>query len=173
MARALNALFYTQGIKSFLLFFVRWKWTYIDMFMTLMFIPICVLMCIWLPVYYIYVLVYHGLREFKYGIPQFDAGSGLTMFWKYFNTICYALAFAFVAAFILQALLAMVLERKRLKTSAGKMLPAALLFPAFMVIYAAAVTIGVFKKPKWSQVKRNASKVDVAAVDTDVGGSPR
>ena len=34
MARALNSLFYTQGIKSFFLFFARWKWTYIDMFLT-------------------------------------------------------------------------------------------------------------------------------------------
>ena len=54
MAGALHSLFYTQGIKSLGLFFVRWKWTYIDMFLTLMFIPVCVLMCLWLPVYYIY-----------------------------------------------------------------------------------------------------------------------
>ncbi|MDE6401035.1 MAG: glycosyltransferase family 2 protein, partial [Clostridiales bacterium] len=52
MAGALHSLFYTQGIKSFALFFVRWKWTYIDMFLTLMFIPVCVMMCIWLPLYY-------------------------------------------------------------------------------------------------------------------------
>lgn len=172
MARALNSMFWTQGIKSFFLFFVRWKWTYLDMFVTLMFIPICVLMCIWLPIYYIYVLVYHGLREFKYGIPQYDAANpGLTMFWKYFNTICFALAFAFALAFILQALLAVVLERKRLKTSVKKLMPTVLLFPVFMIIYAAAITIGVFKKPKWSQVKRNVSKMSVEAPVAEAAAS--
>ncbi len=143
MAGALNKLFFTQGFKSLGLFFVRWKWTYIDMFITLLFIPVCVLMCIWLPIYYAYVLIYHGI------VGNWD------IFWTYMTTICCALAFAFVLMFILQALLAVVLERKRIKASPKSMIKTILLFPAFMIIYAAAITIGVFSKPKWHQVKRN------------------
>ena len=143
MAGALNKLFFTQGLKSFALFFKRWKWTYLDMFMTLMFIPVCVIMCIWLPLYYLYVLLYHGL------VGNWD------IFWTYMSSICYSLAFAFVVAFILQALLAVVLERKRIKAEPKKMVKTILLFPVFMIIYAAAITIGVFSKPKWSQIKRN------------------
>lgn len=154
MARTLNSLFYTQGLKSFFLFFARWKWTYIDMFITLMFIPVCVLMCIWLPIYYGYVLIYNGL------VGNWD------VFWTYVKTIGYALAFAFVLMFILQALLAVALEHKRIKTSFKKMLPSVFLFPAFMIIYAAAITIGVFSKPKWRQVARNV--VPSASV---IGGS--
>lgn len=149
MSGALNKLFYTQGIKSLGLFFVRWKWTYIDMFITLMFIPVCVLMSVWLPIYYGYVLIYHGIM------------GNWAIFWTYFSTICYSLAFAFVAAFIIQALLAVVLERKRLKTSVKKMMPAVFLFPLFMIIYAVAITLGVFSKPKWKQVKRNAASSNV------------
>ncbi len=159
MARAINELFYTQGIKSFLLFFVRWKWTYIDMFLTLMFIPVCVLMCLWLPIYYIYVLLYHGIMGFYYGM-----GGSVVQFWTYLNTICFALAFAFVAMFIIQALLAVLLEHKRIKAPIRKMLPAVFLFPVFMIIYAAAITIGVFSKPKWSQVKRNVAPQAAAMV---------
>ena len=143
MAGALNKLCFTQGFKSLGLFFTRWKWTYIDMFLTLLFIPVCVVMCTWLPLYYGYVLIYHGI-----------AGNW-DIFWTYMSSICYSLAFAFVTAFILQALLAVLLERKRLKTSPKKMIKTCFLFPAFMIIYAAAITIGVFSKPKWSQVKRN------------------
>ncbi|MCM1367549.1 MAG: glycosyltransferase [Roseburia sp.] len=161
MSGALNKLFYTQGIKSLGLFFVRWKWTYIDMFITLMFIPVCVLMSTWLPIYYGYVLIYHGIM------------GNWSIFWTYFNTICYSLAFAFVTAFILQALLAVFLERKRLKTTVKKMLPAVFLFPAFMIIYAVAITLGVFTKPKWKQVKRNCvssesviGKVEDVATDS-------
>lgn len=150
MSGALCSLFFTQGIKSFLLFFVRWKWTYIDMFITLMFIPVCVLMCIWLPIYYIYVLLFNGIMGYMYGLE-----GAIEQFWTYLNTICYSLAFAFVLMFILQALLAIALEHKRIKAPVRKLLPVAFSFPFFMIIYAAAITIGVFKKPKWSQVKRN------------------
>ncbi len=145
MSGALNSLFYTQGIKSFLLFFVRWKWTYIDMFLTLMFIPVCVLMCIWLPIYYAYVLIYHGL------IGNWE------IFWTYLNTICYSLAIAFVAMFILQALLAVALEHKRIKAPVKKLMPAVFLFPFFMIIYAVAITLGVFSRSKWHEVKRNTA----------------
>ncbi|MCH5154634.1 MAG: glycosyltransferase family 2 protein [Clostridiales bacterium] len=157
MSAALNKLFFTQGLKSFGLFFVRWKWTYLDMFMTLMFIPICVLMCIWLPIYYIYVLLFYGIMMFKYGNPYPDLTTGQPLFWKYITTIGYALAFAFALAFILQALLAVGLEHKRIKAPVKKLIPTVLLFPLFMIIYAAAITIGVFKKPKWKQIKRNVA----------------
>lgn len=145
MSGALNSLFYTQGIKSFLLFFVRWKWTYIDMVLTLMFIPVCVLMCLWLPIYYAYVLIYHGLM------------GNWEIFWTYLNTICYSLAIAFVAMFILQALLAVALEHKRIKAPVKKLMPAVFLFPFFMIIYAVAITLGVFSRSKWHEVKRNTA----------------
>ncbi len=168
MAGALNKLFYTQGIKSFGLFFVRWKWTYIDMFLTLMFIPVCVLMCIWLPLYYIYVLLYHGIMGYLHG-----AAESVEIFWTYLSTICYALAFAFVLMFILQALLAVALERKRIKAPMKKLMLDVFLFPAFMIIYAAAITIGVFSKPKWHQVKRNvtASEAVVPSAEAEAAAA--
>lgn len=157
MAGALNKLFFTQGLKSFALFFVRWKWTYLDMFLTLMFIPVCVLMCIWLPIYYIFYLIYHGIMAY-----QFNGVEDMYNFWKCLKLIGISLSCAFVLAFILQALLAVVLERKRIKAPIRKLMPTVFLFPVFMIIYAAAITIGVFKKPKWKQVKRNASTMTVA-----------
>lgn len=153
MSGAMNKLFWTQGMKSLGLFFVRWKnkWTYFDMFLTLMFIPVCVLMCIWLPIYYGYVLIYNGVM------------GNWTVFWQYLSTICYSLAFAFVLAFILQALLAVCLEKKRMGVTVRQMLPTILLFPAFMIIYAAAITIGVFSKPKWRAITRNTSSTSPVA----------
>ena len=41
-----------------------------------------------------------------------------------------------------------------------------------MIIYAAAITIGVFSKPKWKQIKRNVSTMTAAAdVDTDIAAA--
>lgn len=176
MAGALHTLFYTQGIKSLGLFFVRWKWTYIDMFLTLMFIPVCVLMCLWLPVYYIFYLIYHGIMEMKFGIFPVDAnGMEFSNFYKCLKMIGIMLSCAFVLAFILQALLAVGLEHKRIKAPVRKMLPAVFLFPAFMIIYAIAITLGVFSKPKWKQIKRNTSTISigggqVAAESAATGG---
>ncbi len=151
MGRALNSLFFTQGLKSFGLFFVRWKWSYIDMFITLLFIPVCVIMCIWLPIYYGYVLIYNGIM------------GNWTVFWQYLSVILYALAFAFVAAFILQALLCIALEHKKIKAPVKKLIPVAFAFPIFMIIYAAAITVGVFRKPKWKKIKRNVGHEDTVA----------
>lgn len=132
------------------------------MFLTLMFIPVCVMMCTWLPVYYIYVLVYHGIM------------GNWAIFWTYMNSILFSLAFAFVTMFILQALLAVALEHKRIKAPVKKLMPTVFLFPVFMIVYAAAITLGVFSKPKWHQVKRNvavssgladASLAEAAATD--------
>lgn len=155
MARALNTLFWTQGIKSFGLFFVRWKWTYLDMFLTLLFIPVCVLCATWLPIYYIFDLIALGLLGTYYDPGAWD------VFYKTLQLIAISLSCAFVLAFILQALLAIALEHKRIKAPVKKMLPIAFLFPVFMIVYAAAITLGVFSKPKWRQIKRNVSAVAV------------
>jgi len=159
MAGALHSLFYTQGIKSFLLFFVRWKWTYLDMFLTLLFIPVCVLCVIWLPVYYVYYLIYHSM------ISDFEN------VFKCLKLIGIMLSCAFVLAFILQAFLAVGLEHKRIKAPVRKLIPTILLFPAFMIIYALAITLGVFSKPKWKQVKRNITAMDIEQDDPPDGGA--
>lgn len=146
------------------------------MFLTLMFIPVCVLMCLWLPVYYIFYLIYHGIMEMKFGIFPVDAnGMEFSNFYKCLKMIGIMLSCAFVLAFILQALLAVGLEHKRIKAPVRKMLPAVFLFPAFMIIYAIAITLGVFSKPKWKQIKRNTSTISigggqVAAESAATGG---
>ncbi len=172
MSGALCKLFFTQGCKSFALFFVRWKWTYIDMFITLMFIPVCVLLSIYFPLYYGYYLIYHGIMELHYGVA--GTLTGEPVFWKCLKLIGLALGVMFALSFILQAALAVALEHKRIKAPVKKMIPIILLFPVFMIIYAAAITIGVFSKPKWSQVKRNTAvssglALEAEAAATDAG----
>ena len=166
MSRAICGLFFTQGIKSLGLFFVRWKWTYIDMFITLMFIPVCVLMCIWLPIYYIYVLLYNGIMGYMYGLD-----GAIDQFWTYLNTILISLSCAFVLSFILQALLAVALEHKKINAPVSHLVRVSFAFPVFMIIYAAAITLGVLKKPKWRQAKRNVTGLSADAITGGGGGS--
>lgn len=155
MSPALCKLFFTQGFKSFGLFFRRWGWTYLDLFFTLMFVPVAVLCCIWLPVYYGYDIIYHFcVGNLEYG-------------YKALINIGIILACAFVIPFILQALLSAFLERKRLKVKGVKtLLPAIFAFPLFMIVYAIAIGIGAFKKSKWSSVKRNACNLVITSDNT-------
>lgn len=103
----------------------------------------------------------------KYGIFPVDAnGVEFSNFWKCLKLIGIMLSCAFVLAFILQALLAVALEHKRIKAPVRKMLPAVFLFPAFMIIYAIAITLGVFSKPKWKQIKRNTSTISVGGAQS-------
>ena len=164
MARALHNMFYTQGLKSFFLFFVRWKWTYLDMFITLLFIPVCVLCATWLPIFYISYLIYLGVMG-SMGEP-----GCWEVFYKTLKLIGISLSCAFVLAFILQAFLAIALERKSINAPTRHLVKLAFLFPAFMIVYAAAITIGVFTKPKWRQVKRNVSTVTIGG-DSGGGGA--
>ncbi len=167
MSRPLCKMFFTQGCKSFGLFFARWKWTYLDMFLTLLFVPVCVLLCIWMPLYYGYYIIYNGVMGLAYGCAECA-----DKFYDVLILIGYVVAFAYLLAFILQAFLALGLERKRIKAPMKKMIPVALLFPFFMIIYAVAITIGAFCKPSWEQIKRNtASDLSPASEQAAVGES--
>lgn len=151
MGRGLFGLFFTKGIPSLGKFFYKFGWSYLDMFLNLLFVPIALLCGVWMPLYYGYDIIYH----FIIGDAPYA--------WNVIQNLCWVLAFAFVLAFILQALLAVILERKRIRASFKQMIPTVLMFPAFMIIYAIAIIFGVFSKPKWSAVSRS-TKVSSAAL---------
>lgn len=145
IGNGLFKLFFTHGLKSFGLFFVKWKWGYLDMFLTLLFIPIAVLCCVWLPFYYGYALIFNAVM------------GNWVLFYTILKGIGYALVFAFIIPFILQAVLVYFLDKKKINQPFKKLLPSMLLFPVFMIIYAASIFIGSVTKPKWKQINRSAS----------------
>ena len=145
MGSGLHKLFYTHGIKSFFMFFAKWKWCYLDMFLTLLFMPIAVLCCIWLPLYYGYALIYNSV------VGNWE------LFYQMLKMIGISLSCAFVLPFILQAVLVYFLEKKRINQPFWKVFPAMLAFPLFMIIYAVGIFIGSVTKPKWQQIARSKS----------------
>lgn len=156
MGRGLFSLFFTKGLPSLGKFFCTLRWSYLDMFLNLMFIPLSVMFCIWLPLYYTYDCVYN----FVVGNTEYA--------WTVITNAALAIAFAFVVPFILQALLAAVLERKKIKVPFKKLLPAIFAFPLFMIIYAISITAGVFSKPKWSAVARSSTTDNLMIGKEDV-----
>lgn len=113
------------------------------MFLTLLFIPIAVLCCTWLPLYYGYSIIYNLCV------------GNLTLMYTILKGIGFALVFAFIIPFIAQAFLVYFLDRKKINQPFKKMLPAILCFPLFMIIYAFSIFIGALSKPKWKQIRRS------------------
>lgn len=157
IGNGVNKLFWTDGIKCLGKFFTTFKYTYLDVFLTLLFIPMAVIMCTWLPAYYIYDIVYHLIV------------GNVAHVLAVVKVIVYALIFAFIVPFILQAWLVAVLEKKKIgRENCKRLVPTILSFPLFMIIYAIGITLGVFSKPKWKQIQRN----NVVIVDSEnlIGG---
>ena len=152
IGHGVHKLFWTDGIKCFGKFFTTFNYTYLDVFLTLLFIPMAVIMCTWLPAYYIYDIVYNWVV------------GNMAHVYMVLRVICLALVFAFIIPFILQAALVAFLERKKIgRENCKRLIPTIFMFPTFMIIYAVSICCGVFSKPKWKQIARN----DVVLIDKE------
>ena len=143
MGRGLIKLFFTHGLRCFGEFFISLRYSLLDMFFTLLFMPIAALCCIWFPAYYIILFsqCLAPLTEAQYIAEVMN--------------VVYILLFAFIIPFIAQAFLVYALDKKKIGAPLGKLLPAILAFPLFMVIYALGITAGFFFPAKWKAVGRS------------------
>lgn len=148
MGHSLHKLFWTDGVKCLGKFFTSFRYSYLDMFLNLFFIPIAVLCCIWFPAYYIYQFIYCGVV----------GDMALLRYHLWFIGIL--IGFAFLIPFIAQAFLVCLLERKKLGVPFKKVFWSCIAFPMFMIMWAIGIVWGVFSKQKWSQPKRNVDFVD-------------
>ena len=149
MGKSLHNLFWTEGLKCLVKFFKTLRYAYLDMFLNLLFIPIAVLCCTWLPAYYIYYIIYYGCIG---NIPEMTT---------YLINIGIALACAFVIPFIIQALVVCLIDRKKIKVPFKKLVGTCFAFPMFMIVYALGIVLGVFSANiKWKQVDRNVNYTD-------------
>lgn len=148
IGKGLHKMFYSEGLKCLLHFFTRWheKYSYLDMFVNMLFIPINVLFCLWLPSYYAYAAIY---------LLVINTASSMAALMAILQMAAISLSCVFALTFILQALFAVILEHKRINVPFSRLILPILLFPFFMIIYAFSITIGVLTKPKWKGQSRS------------------
>ncbi len=121
------------------------RFSYIENLLTFIFIPICLILCTWLPAYYIYDLIYLGLNGM----------------WDQFNMtlmiIGFCLLVLFMFAGIFQGALLVILDYKKMGAKKRReLISGVILFPFYSVIYIVTISIGIVTKPKWIKVNRNA-----------------
>lgn len=165
MGNGLNKLFWTTGIKCLGYFFktlfnpkVKFslKMTYLDQYCNIATIPAAFVAVIWFAPYYIYSLVYTGLGNVITipGLGQYD------FMWYLLFVIIFAFS-AYMLPFFLQPLISTLVERKKLIIKKKSVVvKSILLFPAYMLVQAAAIIIGIVKKPKWAKLKRSTTKIE-------------
>jgi len=134
------------------------NFSFLENWLTYLFIPICPILCLWLPGFYIYAYIYHFLGGEAGQVFTF---AGINMDWVGFTTalICTMVGVLFVFAGILQASLMVISDYKKMGAKKRReLISGVLLFPVFSIVYVITITIGVFSKPKRKKVARNPQK---------------
>jgi cellulose synthase/poly-beta-1,6-N-acetylglucosamine synthase-like glycosyltransferase len=144
MGGGLFKLFFTDGFKSLAYFFKTGNFSLVDLFLSIIFVPVALVGVIWFPCYYVFSIVY-ALVTANYALA-YTIG----------KTIVYILCFAFIIPFILQAMLAYAVERKRVGVPFKKLVVKMIIFPLYMIIYAIGITLGALGFNSWHIAKRNA-----------------
>lgn len=157
MGHGLNLLFWKKGFKLFGKFFVTGRFSYIDLFMTLVFIPIALVCCVWFPLYYIYYCIVNLINIFGPNIfgDYLSSEQSLYQLLNLGYMILYVLV-GYLVVYTFQTWLACFLSKKTLKIKSLKGYYGGIfLSPVFMVIWAIGISIGILTKPKWKKIKRN------------------
>lgn len=144
--------------KMFFKFFPTLNFSYLEFFLTFFFNIICVLLCTWLPLFYIYNVVY--LAFCGYGmiaVSMFSAAYYHTLFVNTLIIIGSVLLVLFIFCGWFQGILLVNLDYKKMGADKpSQLIDGAFMYPFFSVIYIVTLTLGMVSKPKWAKINRNA-----------------
>ena len=168
-------MLFRYGPKMFFYAIKNFNFSYIEAFLNYLFIPICPILCIWLPGYYIYAYIYHFMGFMgpdTIAAANLAAGKGMEpiaglfpvsdptqwcVTYAWVIVFCIGVLFAFCG--ILQGVIMVLSDYKKMGAKRRRdLISGVLLFPFFSIIYVVTITIGVFSKPKWTKVRRNPIK---------------
>ncbi len=135
------------------------RFSFIEQILTYAFTFICLLLCTWIPGYYIYACLYLGLNGVFTNAEAAALGIAGPGLWQLLVIIGICLGALFLIAGISQGLLLILLDYKKMGAKRRReLLSGALLFPVFTVVYCITMTFGLFSKPKWVKINRNTGK---------------
>ena len=129
------------------------KFTYLDMFLELLFIPMAFVAVFWFPAFYIFDIVYKACLGNIEGVIIV------------LKNLAFILVVFFYIPFVLQGLLCVALDHKKMNIESPKqVIGACFVLPVYMIVYCLSIAFGILSKPKWKAVTRSsASSADVVA----------
>lgn len=156
MGAGVSRLFFTGGMKMLGKFFTTFRFSYLEMVLQYFFCMICVLLCTWIPLFYIYDVIYLALC----GTGVIATTLGASYYYDLLITtiiiIVCCITFLFIFVGLLQAFILVMVDYKKLGAKSRKELISGIfIYPLFSVVYIMTLCLGIFSKPKWTKVNRN------------------
>ena len=134
------------------------RFGFIEQLLTYMINIICVILCTWIPAYYVYNVAYLWAQGIFTDAQAAAVGINAMGLYNQLIFIGIILLVLFVCAGIGQGLLLILLDYKKLGANKRReLISGAFLFPMFTVVYCITMCIGAFTKPKWNKINRNKS----------------
>lgn len=155
IGNGVNKTFWKYGYKLIGKFFTTFKSTYLDIFLTLAFLPISFISCLWFPAYYIFLI----LKMIITNKPVLHMTMQLEL--DSFIPMAIYIILSMIVILTLQGIIAIYLQRDRmLKDNTWKdYWKGLLLMCPIMLLTNMAITCGIFNpKQKWSSIKRTTGK---------------
>lgn len=152
-------LLFRLGPKMLLSTITKLNFSFLENLLTYMFNIICVILCTWIPAFYLYAVLYLGLNGIWSGESAAALGISGPGLEQLLIIVALALGILFLVAGIAQGFLLVFLDYKKMGAKRRRdLFPGALLFPAFTVVYCLTMCIGAFCKPTWTKIKRNTGR---------------
>lgn len=132
------------------------RFSFLEQLLTYFFMLICLLLCTWIPAYYLYAFAYLGAAGALTAAQAAALGLEGPGLWQLLTIVGICLGALFFGAGILQGLLLTLLDYKKMGVARRReLLSGVFLFPFFTVVYCVTMAIGLFSKPKWNKITRN------------------
>ncbi len=150
----------------------QFRFSFIEQLLTYMFNIICVILCTWIPFFYIFDVAYLWANGLYTNASASAVGLNAPGLYSQLTLVGLILLVLFIVAGIGQGMLLVLLDYRKLgATKRRQLIDGALLFPAFTVVYCLTMALGAFLPPKWNKVKRN-KVATVAGTDVAQGDEP-
>lgn len=166
MGNGLIRLYFKDGLQVLKKFFTTLfnpkvpfslKMTYLDQYLNIALVPFSIVCFTWIPIYFIYVLIYTGL-----GNSIYISGLNYAFDFNFFVWFVIIAALScYLVPFFFQPLVSLITERKKLiiknKTIAFWSI---VLYPTYILLDAVSIFYGFFMKPKWKKITRSKTKIN-------------
>ena len=153
-------LFGKLGIL-FLKFFYKFKFSYVELFLSCLLVLISVLLCTWIPLFYVYDLIFLGLAGYNIIPTVLGAQEYLLIFNQTWKIMLIAVCVLFVFCGYVQAFLLICLDYKKMGVQKRRELFwGGVFFPIFSVVYIMTIAIGAVSKPSWGKIERNTKNIE-------------
>ncbi|MCI1244889.1 MAG: glycosyltransferase family 2 protein [Bacilli bacterium] len=165
MGHGLHSLFWKKGFRMLGHFFVSGRFSCVDLFAQILFIPVDIIAFLWFAPYYVFFIVSHILNGFGSAriLSAFTAAESLGQLWELAWMIALVLGLLYFT-YAIQTWIAIVLSRKSANISSIKGYKRGIfLAPFFMVFYGFATIAGALSRPEWKKVSRNAAYDEAVA----------